>query len=115
MKTSTKLWIGIVAMIALSPLGLMVPAKFKAGSAWGEWSAEEVRKLVGYVPAGMSRLGELWKAPLPDYAFKGQESAPLHSLSISYIASATLGVAIVVGVTILVGKALARRERSNAS
>ena len=115
MKTSTKLWIGIVAMIALSPLGLMVPAKFKAGSAWGEWSAEEVRKLVGYVPSGMSRLGELWKAPLPDYAFKGQESPPLHSLSISYIASAILGVAIVVGITILVGKALARRDRSNAS
>lgn len=115
MKTSTKLWIGIVAMIFLSPLGLILPAKFNAGSAWGEWSAEEIRKLVGYVPAGMSRLGERWKAPLPDYAFKGQESASLHSLSLSYIASAILGVAIVVGVTILVGKVVARREKSNAS
>jgi hypothetical protein len=107
-KTSTKLWIGVAAMIALSPLGLILPAKLNAGSAWGEWSAEEMRRLVGYVPAGMSRLGGLWKAPLPDYAFKG---APFHSPSVSYIASAILGVAIVVGITILVGKALAHRER----
>ena len=114
MKTAVKLWIGLAAMIALAPLGLILPAKFNAGSAWGEWSAEEMQKLVGYVPAGMSKLGELWNAPLPDYALRGQENAPIHSLTLSYILSAVVGVAIVVGITVLVGKTLACRERSNA-
>lgn len=115
MKTSTKLWIGLAALIILSPLGLVLPTRLNAGAAWGEWSLEEIRKLVGYVPSKMSKLAELWKAPLPDYAFKGQESAPLHSLSISYVVSAILGVAVVAGITLLIGKALARRDRSNAS
>jgi len=110
MSAGTKLWIGLAVLIALSPLGLIISAKFGAGSAWGEWSAEELDKLVGYVPAGMSRISELWKAPLPDYAFKGQESAPMHALSLSYILSAVLGVAAVVGLTILIGRILARRE-----
>ena len=115
MKTTTKLWIALAALIVLSPLGLVLPAKLNAGSAWGEWSSEEMRKLVGYVPAGMSRLAQSWKAPLPDYALKGQERAPLHALSVSYAASAILGVALVAGITVLIGKALARRERSDAS
>ena len=110
MSAGAKLWIGLAVLIALSPLGLIIPEKFGAGSAWGEWSAEELDKLVGYVPAGMSRISELWNAPLPDYALKGQESAPMHALSLSYILSAVLGVAAVVGLTILIGRILARRE-----
>ena len=115
MKATTKLWIGLAALVMLSPLGLILPAKFGAGSAWGEWSGEEMEKLVGYLPSGMSRLADLWKAPMPDYALKGQEKAPLSALSASYILSAVLGVAVVAGVAILLGKALARRERSDAS
>ena len=115
MKAVTKLWIGLLALVLLSPLGLILPAKLGAGSAWGEWSGEEIRKLVGYLPSRMSRLAGLWKAPMPDYAFKGHESAPLGTLSISYILSGVLGVAVVVVVAILLGKALARRESSDAS
>ena len=115
MKTSTKLWVGLAALIVLSPLGLILPAKLGAGSAWGEWSSEEIRRLVGHVPGGMARLTELWKAPLPDYALKGQEAAPLHQLSLSYIASAIVGVAVVAGIALVIGKVLARRERSDAS
>ena len=115
MKTTTKLWLALVALVLLSPLGLILPAEFAAGSAWGEWSAGEIEQLVGYLPSGMSRLADLWQAPMPDYAFRGQESAPLHALSISYLVSGLLGVAVVVGVVMLVGKALAHRERSDAS
>ncbi|MHB0912924.1 MAG: PDGLE domain-containing protein [Armatimonadota bacterium] len=115
MKTTTKLWIGLLALIMLSPLGLILPAKLGAGSAWGEWSAEEIRNLVGYVPSGMSKLCEFWKAPMPDYAFSGQDSAPMHALNISYIIAGVVGVAIVAALTILVGKALARRENNESS
>jgi len=115
MMAARKLWIALLALLLLSPLGLILPARLGAGSAWGEWSESEIRKLAGYLPSGMSRLAGLWKAPMPDYAFKGQDNAPLGALSISYIVSAVLGAAIVVGIAILLGRALARRDNSNAS
>lgn len=105
-----KLWTGLAALIILSPLGLIIPARFGAGSAWGEWSAQELDKMVGYAPHGMSGIADLWHAPMPDYALKGQESAPLHALSLSYILSAAVGVAVVVALTLLLGRILARRE-----
>jgi len=113
MKPVTKLWIGIGILILLSPLGLILPARFGAGSAWGEWSSKELHKLVGYAPPGMSKLEGFWKAPMPDYAFKGQANAPLHTQSISYILSAALGVIVVAALAILIGKVLARREDSD--
>jgi len=108
MKTSTKLWIGLIALVILSPLGLILPAKL------GEWSADEIHKMAGCVPSGMSKISEIWKAPLPDYAFRGQEDSSLPALSFSYIVSSILGAAAVVTLTILIGRVLARREHSDA-
>ncbi len=115
MKTNTKVWIGLIVLIFLSPLGLILPDKLGAGSAWGEWGGDEMQKMVGYVPAGMARLGELWKAPFPDYAFKGQKEASLQALSFSYIVSGLLGVAIVVVAIIIIGRIISRRENSSPS
>ena len=115
MKTVTKLWIALLILVLLSPLGLILPARFGAGSAWGEWSIEEIRHLTGYVPQGMKRAAEQWKAPIPDYALRGQETAGLPALSASYILSAVIGIAVVAALTYLIGKALARRERSDPS
>jgi len=114
-KPITKLWIGIIVLVLLSPLGLILPAKFGAGSAWGEWSTEEIHKLIGYVPSGMSKSGNSWKAPMPDYSFKGQENAPMRSMSISYIIAGVLGVAIVTALSILIGKVLANRENNEST
>jgi hypothetical protein len=52
---------------------------------------------------------------LPDYAFKGQEHASTPALSVSYVVSAVVGVAAVVVVALLLGKLLARREKSDAA
>lgn len=35
MMLAKKLWAGIGALIVLSPLGLILPDRFKAGTAWG--------------------------------------------------------------------------------
>jgi len=114
MKTTTKLWIGLAALIVLSPLGLILPAWLGGSTAWGEWSAGELRRVIGYVPHGMAQAAQ-WNAPLPDYNLRGQERAPLGALSASYVASALLGAVVVAGIMILLGKALARREKRNAS
>mgnify|MGYP001070820974 CR=1 FL=1 len=115
MKTITKLWIGLGILILLSPLGLILPAKFDAGSAWGEWGTEELEQLLGYVPAGLARLADIWRSLLPDYALPGQESAPLHVLSGSYILSAVVGVVVVVGLIFLLGKFLVKSEQSDSA
>ena len=105
MKATTKLWIALAALVVLTPLGLILPAKFGAGSAWGEWSGEEIKKLIGYVPKGMARLSGLWHAPLPDYGTPAQPGNP-----VGYVLSAVIGVAVVIGVSLLVGRLLARKR-----
>ena len=111
MKITTKLWIGVGTLIILSPLGLIIPDHFKAGSAWGEWGADEMQKLVGYVPKGLEKLSGLWKAPMPDYAFKGWEEKPLAGLSIAYIASAVIGILTCIAVAFLLAKFLSWKRK----
>lgn len=115
MRISYKLWVGLLILIVLLPLGLIIPAKLGAGSAWGEWSAQEIRQLVGYVPSGMSKLADKWKSPMPDYALKGREDAPLRTLSLSYVLSGLIGAATVAGTAVVTGRILARREDADAS
>ena len=110
MTLTRKLWIGLGVLIVLSPLGLIVPDKFKAGAAWGEWGSDEIQKMTGYVPQGLQRLSELWKAPLPDYAFQGWEGKDLVHLSFAYIISAVVGIAIIAGVAFIIGKVLAKEH-----
>ena len=100
MKTISKLWLLIIVMIILSPLGLMIPGYFKAGMAWGEWSTGEIRALVGYVPDGIKRFSSLWKAPMPGYSGN----------SFGYIISAGAGVVIVAGTALLIGKILRKKD-----
>jgi hypothetical protein len=108
MKTTTKFMLGIAVLVVLSPLGLLLPAHFKAGSAWGEWGADEMQKLVGFVPKGFEKLSSLWNAPMPDYAFKGWEDKGLSHLSFAYIVSAIFGIIIIAIVILLIGKVLSR-------
>jgi hypothetical protein len=105
-----KLWIGLAVLVFVSPLGLILPARFGAGSAWGEWSAGELDKMVGYMPGGMARISDMWKSPMPDYASKGHGSSPL-----AYIVSALIGASIVIVLTLLLGKLLARRENEDGT
>jgi hypothetical protein len=104
-----KLWEVIILLVILSPLGIIVPYLVKAGSAWGEWGPEEIKNLIGYVPAGLERLSSLWNPILPDYNFKGWEEKPLLHQSVAYIVSGFIGVFIVGGVAMLIGRLISRR------
>ena len=109
MKITTKLWIGVGALIILSPLGLIIPDHFKAGSAWGEWGADKIQKLVGYVPKGLGKLSSLWNAPMPDYAFRGWEERGLPQLSFAYIVSAGIGIIAVILLVWFIAKMLIKK------
>ena len=109
MKIITKLWIGLGVLVILSPLGLLLPEHFKAGSAWGEWGTGEIQKLVGYIPQGLIKISTLWSAPLPDYAFKGWEARPIISLCFAYILSAVIGVFLCIGIVLILSKFLSKK------
>jgi hypothetical protein len=109
-KASRKVWIVLATLAVASPLGLYLPAKFKAGSAWGEWSGEEIGGMVGYIPQGLGRLSHLWHAPLRDYAFRGMDHAGLAPLSAAYVFSAITGTALCVVAGLAAGKLFTRRK-----
>jgi len=63
MPLTKKLWIGIFVLIVLTPLGIILPAYFKAGGAWGEWDPGTLQKLAGYLPQGLHKFSGFWDAP----------------------------------------------------
>ncbi|HBQ86271.1 MAG TPA: cobalamin biosynthesis protein [Syntrophomonas sp.] len=86
-----KLWLGILAMIILSPLGLLA-----TGTAFGEWGVDQLMDEVGFIPPGLERLADFWKqAPMPDYGVPGLSANFIQSAA-GYVLSAVVGVALVV-------------------
>ena len=97
------LWGVLGVLILLTPIGVLAP-----GTAWGEWSSEQITARIGYVPTGFEKLGSLWKAAMPDYATPGVSNAML-----GYLIAAVVGTALVVGITWGVGALLARRREGD--
>ncbi len=105
-----KLALGVAALVLLTPLGLMIPAKLGAGDAWGEWGGDRLRELAGYLPAGFGKVAALWHSPMPDYAPRGAEEAALPVLSGWYILSGALGVLAVAGLVWIARRWLSHKE-----
>jgi cobalt/nickel transport system permease protein len=74
----------IGAFVLACPLGLLA-----TGDAWGEWAAEDLADMVGYTPQGLAEGWE-WNSLLPDYAVGALPEW------VGYIASAVIGVALLV-------------------
>ena len=89
-------------LIILVPIGLLA-----SGTAYGEWSAEELEQLVGFVPSGLGSMSNLWHAPFPDYSLPGLPDT-FFGVSLGYYVSAIIGVVICAGAFILIGKAITR-------
>lgn len=107
--TTRRLWYWLAGLMILSPLGLLA-----AGTAWGEWSAEDFADPAGRAamlqasgnalppqaaPQGLARLASLWQAPLPDYA-----PSFLHSPVLGYLLSAVVGAGLILLVFLLLGR-----------
>lgn len=105
-----KLFKGLLIMAALSPIGIILPNAFHAEDAWGEWGTETLQRLLGYVPEGLKRHADLWKAPIADYNFGG-DNAAMSIQIISYIVSGVLGILLVAIATYAVSRALGKRRK----
>jgi hypothetical protein len=105
-----KTWIGLLVMALLSPLGLIVPRKFNAGEAWGEWGADRIGKLLGYVPEGMKRLADIWHAPVAGYNFGG-EGSPMSYRIISYVVSGLIGILLAGMLLYLLSRLLLKKRK----
>ncbi len=97
-----NLLIGLAVLIIVVPVGLLA-----VGTAYGEWGAEELEQLVGFIPAGLASISSLWTAPIPDYALPSLGETFL-DLSLAYWLSAIIGVILSAGVLILIGRVLTR-------
>lgn len=96
------LWAGIGVLLILTPLGALAP-----GTAWGEWSGEELASQTGYVPSGIERLGALWRSAMPDYLTPGVSNALL-----GYFIAGVAGVLLCAGVAWGLTALLARVRRN---
>ena len=102
-KLQKKILIFLIVLAVISPVGILLPMAFDANEAWGEWSAETVEKLIGYVPEGLQKYSDTYKAPIPDYTLNADDSSVTHQ-SFFYILSGIIGIAITFGVTVLISK-----------
>lgn len=83
-KGTTLIGTLLAVLVCASPLGLLA-----TGTAWGEWGAEEMPELVGYIPQGLeSGIFSSFEAICPDYAIGNLPEW------VAYILSAIIGIAI---------------------
>lgn len=83
-KGTASIGILLALLVCATPIGLLA-----SGTAWGEWSAEELGDMISYVPTGLEK-GPLsgFEAICPDYSIG---SLPEW---IGYILSAIIGIGI---------------------
>jgi predicted PurR-regulated permease PerM len=106
-KLQKKILIILLLLCFLTPIGILLPAFFNTGDAWGEWSAQTVKELTGYVPEGLAKYTELWKAPLPDYTVTGEESSTVRR-SGYYLVSGIIGATVTYIVMLLISGLIIR-------
>lgn len=95
------LWIALIVLVIISPLGLLAP-----GTAWGEWGAEELSSLgLSFIPQGLEQLSSLWAAPMPDYDISAVGNA-----NTAYILSAAVGIVITIAVVWLFSILITRKK-----
>ncbi len=111
--TSNKqqtLVIGLLALVALTPLGLLAK-----GEAWGEWDASGVRAQIqrvegrDYVPQGIAQAeARAYKGAggLQDYASNDGKN------KVGYAGAGLLGVLTIAGLTLLGGRLLTANSRA---
>jgi len=108
-KLKKKILVILLLLCLLTPIGILLPAFFNTGDAWGEWSAQTVKELVGYVPKGLAKYSDLWKAPLPDYSVNTKDVSIVHR-SGYYLVSGITGATATYLIMLLISKIIIRND-----
>lgn len=102
------LLIPLGVFVVLTPAGLIA-----TGTAWGEWSGEEIREAAGYIPRGFAAMADKWKALLPDYSLPALGGGAAGSIS-GYILSAVVGILLIAGLILLSSFLIMKTQKGNA-
>ena len=100
---------GLGLLVLLTPLGIVLPEKFGANRAWGEWSASQLKVKWGHVPSQLEKLEGVWKALFPDYKMPGLTSS--WQTKLAYFLAGLLGAAVLIILCLGLGRWLAIPEK----
>jgi hypothetical protein len=106
-KLQKKILIMLILLCLMTPVGILLPVCFNAGDAWGEWSAQTVKDMTGYMPQGLAKYSHTWKAPLPDYNINNSDKSVVHR-SGYYIVSGIFGATVTYIVMLLISRLIVR-------
>jgi cobalt/nickel transport protein len=109
-RLQKKILIILLLLCLITPAGILLPAFLDAGDAWGEWSAQTVKELVGYVPEGLAKYSDKWKAPLTDYTLDNKDRSVVHQ-SGYYIVSGLIGATITYIVVLLISRLIIKNGK----
>jgi hypothetical protein len=108
-KLQKKILVVLITLCLITPAGILLPIFFNAGDAWGEWSAQTVKELTGYVPEGLARYSDIYNAPLPDYGIRRSDVSVVHQ-SGYYIVSGILGATVTYVAMLLISRLIVRND-----
>jgi hypothetical protein len=109
-KLQKKILIILLLLCLIAPIGIMLPVIFNAGDAWGEWSAQTLKDLIGYIPKGLLKYSDVWKAPLPDYGVRIDDTSIVHQ-SGYYIVSGLIGATAAYIAMLVISKLIVRNGK----
>jgi cobalt/nickel transport protein len=109
-KLQRKILVILLLLCFITPLGILLPVFFNAGDAWGEWSAQTLKDLIGYVPEGLAKYSDVWKAPLTEYTVNSGDKSIVHQ-SGYYIVSGVFGATVTYLVMMLISRLIVRNGK----
>ncbi len=109
-KLQKKILVILLFLCLMTPVGILLPMVFNAGTAWGEWSAGTLKDLIGYVPRGLAKYSDVWKAPLTDYTVKGGDPSVIHQ-SGYYIVCGIIGATVTYVLMLLISRFIIRNGK----
>jgi len=109
-KLQKKILFILLILCIITPIGILLPMVFDAGDAWGEWSAQTLNDMIGYVPQGLAKYSDVWNAPLTDYTMNSQDSSMVHQ-SGYYIVSGIFGATVSYVVMLVISRIIIRNGK----
>jgi predicted PurR-regulated permease PerM len=109
-KLQKKILNVLLILCFITPIGILIPMFFNAGDAWGEWSAETMKDMTGYVPEGLAKYTDVWQAPLSDYSVNSKDLSVVHQ-SGYYFVSGIFGATVTFLIMFLISKLLIRNGK----